>query len=111
MHASDARFPPTKELKGRPMHPLMCRSLAPIVAVAVALGNAPARGEVTAYPIPKGMEPSPDYQLTAGGKGIFVYKTPAFSMATFATTGETDVEVKVQRPVTREGNPARGRSR
>lgn len=80
------------------MRPLTC----PVLVSIVALGGAPSsQAEVTAYPVPKGIEPSPDYQLTAGGKSIFVYKTPAFSMATFATTGEADVEVKVQRAITR----------
>lgn len=64
-------------------------------------GSGIAWGEVTAYPVPRGVEASADYQVTAGGNSVFVYKTPVFSMATFATTGEADVEVKVQRPITR----------
>lgn len=68
---------------------------------AVLGGTAFAQSVVTTYPVPKGMEPSPDYQVTAGGKAVFVYKTPAFSMATFATTGAVDVDVKVQRPIAR----------
>ena len=68
---------------------------------AVFSGPVLARGEVTTYPVPKGLEPSPDYQVIAGGRPVFVYKTPVFSMATFAVTGEVDVEVKVLRPITR----------
>jgi len=75
--------------------------LAVLVLLAVSGGTAIAGGEATAYPVPKGMEPSPDYQVIAGGKAVFVYKTPAFSMATFAVTGEVDVVVKVQRPISR----------
>lgn len=79
---------------------LSCSWFMALVLGAVASGSAWARGEVTAYPFPQGLEPSPDYQVSAGGHAIFVYKTPAFSMATFAVTGEADVEVKVQRPIT-----------
>ena len=75
--------------------------LAAFVLIAVSCGTAFARDEVTAYPVPKGMEPSPDYQVITGGKAVFVYKTPVFSMATFAVTGEVDVEVKVQRTIAR----------
>ena len=75
--------------------------LAALVLLAVSGGTAIAGGEATAYPVHKGMEPSPDYQVIAGGKAVFVYKTPAFSMATFAVTGEVEVVVKVQRPISR----------
>lgn len=80
-------------------------SLLAISLLNAALGgfgdNVFARGEAIAYPTPRGMEPSPDYQVVAGGKPIFVYRTPAFSFATFAVTGDVDVEVRVQRPITR----------
>jgi len=75
--------------------------LVALALIAIFDGTSFARGEVTAYPVPKGMEPSPDYQVIAGGKPVFVYKTPAFSFAAFATTGDVDVEVKVQRPISR----------
>jgi len=57
------------------------------------------RGEVISYPIPTGIEASPDYQVRADQKNIFVYKTPVFSMATFAFTGEVEVVLDVKRPV------------
>ena len=75
--------------------------LAALVLMTVSSGTAFARGEVTAYPVPKGMEPSTDYQVIAGGKAVFVYKTPAVSFASCGTTGDVDIEVKVQRAITR----------
>ncbi len=58
-----------------------------------------ARAEVTPYPQAKGIEASPDYRVRAGGKDIFVHKTPAFSMTTFAFTEDAEVVVEVQRPI------------
>ncbi|MEI7809114.1 MAG: hypothetical protein WCJ07_11590, partial [Verrucomicrobiota bacterium] len=47
-------------------------------------GFTKAKGEVIAYPAPRGIDASADYQVRADGKNIFVYKTPVFSMATFS---------------------------
>jgi len=58
-----------------------------------------ALAEVSPYPQAKGIEASPDYRVRAGGKDIFVHKTPAFSMTTFAFIGDAEVVVEVQRPI------------
>ena len=62
-------------------------------------GITQLKGEVIAYPQPKGIEPSADYQVRADDKDIFTYHTPVFSMAPFAFTGEVDVVVMVKRPI------------
>ncbi len=77
-----------------------CARLVALVAGAVSGVAALAGGVVTAYPVPQGMEASPDYLVSAGGQSIFVYRTPVCSLATFAVTGEVEVEIKVQRPIT-----------
>ena len=77
-----------------------CLVFAALLLAAVSSGTALGAGVVTAYPVPKGVEASPDYLVSAGGKNIFVYRTPVCSLAAFAVTGEVDVEVKVQRPIT-----------
>ena len=60
-----------------------------------------AKGEVIAYPAPRGMDASLDYQVRADGKNIFVYKTPVFSMATFSLCGEAEVVLDVKRAIKR----------
>ena len=77
------------------MYRLLC-----LLQISAFLGVAfPARAEVSPYPQAEGLEASPDYQVRADNKGIFVHKTPAFSLATFAFTGDAEVLVDVQRPV------------
>ena len=77
------------------MHRLLC-----LVQIAAFLGVAcRALAEVSPYPQAEGIEASPDYQLKADNKGIFVQKTPAFSLATFALTRDAEVLVDVQRPI------------
>jgi hypothetical protein len=56
---------------------------------------------VTAYPVPPGIEASPDYQVSAGDQNIFVYKTPILSFASFALSGEAEVVLTVDRPITK----------
>ncbi|MEI7731066.1 MAG: glycosyl hydrolase family 28 protein [Verrucomicrobiota bacterium] len=71
-----------------------------MAAVHGVLGDTiHAQGEVMAYPTPKGIEASPDYQVRANSKNIFVYNTPVFSMATFAFSGEVEVVLDVKRPI------------
>ncbi len=66
---------------------------------AIFGGAAFVRGEVTAYPSPIGLDASPDYRVRVDNKDIFVLKSPAFSMATFAFTGEAEVVVDVQHQI------------
>ena len=57
------------------------------------------QAEVIAYPVPPGIEASPDYQVQAGDQNIFTYKTPVLSFATFSFRGEVEVVLTVNRPV------------
>jgi hypothetical protein len=69
-------------------------------AACQGIGEAAlSQGTVTAYPAPNGIESSPDYEVTVGGKAIFVHKTPAFSLATFAVKGDVAVALDVHRPI------------
>lgn len=70
-----------------------------IAAGFAAGGPLPAQGAVTTYPVPREIDPSPDYAVRAGGKAVFVYQSPAFSMATFAVSGGADVVVEPRRPI------------
>lgn len=75
----------------------MFRLLCLLLTTALMGMASHARAEVTPYPQAKGIETSPDYRVRAGVKDIFVHKTPAFSMTTFAFTGDAEVIVEVQR--------------
>lgn len=60
-----------------------------------------ATAEVTVYPRPRGVEPSPDYRVSADGRDVLVHHTPVCSFATFGFTGEVSVAIDVRRPVRR----------
>jgi hypothetical protein len=78
----------------------MSRLLYLLLTTALMVMDFRAQAEVTPYPQATGVEASPDYRVRAGGKDIFVHKTPAFSMTTFAFTGDAEVVVEVQRSIT-----------
>lgn len=64
-------------------------------AVGLAISST---AQVVTYPFPRGLPASADYTVRTGGKEIFAWGTPAFSLAAFALTGETEVTVTAIRP-------------
>lgn len=54
---------------------------------------------VIVYPATAGVAASPDYRVEAGGRGVFVQATPAFSLAAFAFSGQVEVVVHVEAPI------------
>jgi hypothetical protein len=66
-------------------------------AVLAGMGHA----EAIVYPVAPGLEPSPDYELRADGRSVFVHASPAFSFASFSMNGAVKVAVQVKRPVRR----------
>jgi hypothetical protein len=75
---------------------------APAIAVTFEKETATRHrptAEVTTYQAPAGVTASPDYRVQAAGHEVFVYGTPAFSLAAFAFSGEAEVAVTVQSPV------------
>ena len=67
----------------------------PTGAARVALDKS----EVTIFPNPQGIKASPDFGVQSENGMVFTYKTPAFSFATFAFSGECEVVVVVNRPI------------
>ena len=57
------------------------------------------QAEVIAYPVPPGVEMSPDYQVRADNQNIFVHITPVLSFASFALDGGAEIVLDVHRPI------------
>ena len=80
--------------------PLIWRALVCCIIHAAMLAGRVHAGAVV-YPVPSGVEPSPDYELRADGKSVFVHASPAFSFASFSLNGRAQMAVRVNRPIKR----------
>lgn len=58
-------------------------------------------GNLTTYPAPPGIEPSPDFSVRVNGTELFVYHCPFASFAYLSTDGPVDVEVWTTLPFER----------